>query len=311
MSKHERSKLLVTTEADTLAFHAALRVERNRRREPFLAQARALKSAASRAKSPFELLRMSDIRTALTTAAGVADSGAKLLDDFAKHKAVRQFVRQIADQKLNFVDELASRFLVVCDAWLDREMRDAPNQLAQRRLTRSILAHLRNSGLSYRWRSSANGEWSEMSDDEAAIELDLNGLSWTVDGKPRSLVYNLTVPVVRNNVDLCLFDCGADDLTKEMRTNPAVYLALGELKGGIDPAGADEHWKTADSALVRIKSAFAKHKAKPKMFFVGAAVATKTAAEIWAMLKKGDLDNAANLTDDNQLAAITRWLCCL
>lgn len=222
-----------------------------------LAQARALVSAASRAKSPFELLRMSDIRAALTTAAGVADSGAKHLDDLAKHKAVRQFVRRIADQKPNFVDELASQFQIVCDAWLDREMRDVPNRLAQCKLTRSLLAHLRNAGLSYRWRSSANGKWSEMSDDEAAIELDLNGLSWTVDGKPRSPVYNLTVPVVRNNVDLCLFDCGAD-----------------------------EHWKTVGSALVRIKSAFAKHKAKPKIFFVGAAIATKMAAEIWRCSRK-------------------------
>jgi len=148
-----------------------------------------------------------------------------------------------------------------------------------------------------------------MSDDEAKIELDLNGLSWTVGGKPRSLIYNLTVPVVRNNVDLCLFACSDAELTKERRANPAAYLALGELKGGIDPAGADEHWKTAGSALLRIKSAFAKQKAQPKMFFVGAAVASKMATEIWSMLKKGDLDNAANLTDDLQLAAVTRWLC--
>ena len=31
--------------------------------------------------------------------------------------------------------------------------------------------------------------------------------------------------------------------------NPKHYLACGELKGGIDPAGADEHWKTAGKAL--------------------------------------------------------------
>ena len=31
---------------------------------------------------------------------------------------------------------------------------------------------------------------------------------------------------------------------------------FGELKGGIDPAGADEHWKTGNSALVRIRKAF-------------------------------------------------------
>jgi hypothetical protein len=29
------------------------------------------------------------------------------------------------------------------------------------------------------------------------------------------------------------------------------------------------------------------------------------------MLEAGELDNAANLTDDDQIASITRWLCAL
>jgi hypothetical protein len=33
-------------------------------------------------------------------------------------------------------------------------------------------------------------------------------------------------------------------------------IALGELKGGIDPGGADEHWKTAQAAFNRIRQAF-------------------------------------------------------
>lgn len=306
------SKSLETTYEAVRAGFVSLALERNRRATPFVAQARDLKAAAMRAKSPADLMAISPIQAALLTAAGISDKAAGHLQESDKSEAIQGLIRDFLEpQGTNFVEELVFRFLLTRGDTLGGSMRNVGGFLAQCKLTRSLLAHLRNAGLNYRWRSSANGEWSEMSDDEAAIELDLNGLSWTVEEKPRSLVYNLTVPVVRNNVDLCLFDCGADELTKETRTNPAVYLALGELKGGIDPAGADEHWKTAGSALVRIKSAFAKHKAKPKIFFVGAAVATKMAAEIWAMLKKGDLDNAANLTDDNQLAAITRWLCCL
>ncbi len=30
-------------------------------------------------------------------------------------------------------------------------------------------------------------------------------------------------------------------------------LMLGELKGGIDPAGADEHWKTANTVLIGLE----------------------------------------------------------
>lgn len=96
-----------------------------------------------------------------------------------------------------------------------------------------------------------------------------------------------------------------------MYNNPASYLALGELKGGIDPAGADEHWKTARTALSRIQEAFAKHKLKPHTFFIGAAIEAKMAKEIWAMLKRGTIENAANLTNDHQIASMTRWLCSL
>ncbi len=316
MSKHdgsdlERSSVLVTMEAAIRAGHCALRVERNRRLEPFLAQARALKLAALRAKRPTDLLRMSDIQAALMMAAGVSDSDAKHLDDVAKVEAVRQFVRRIADPKMNLIDELASYFLIECDAKLDQVMRNAPNELAQRRLTRSILAHLRNGGISYRWLASSNNSWSDMSEDEAAIELNLRGISWNVEGRPRTLIYNFTVPLVGNNIDLCLFDCASEQLSKEMHKTPSAYLALGELKGGIDPVGADEHWKTARTALARIRTSFAQHKAKPKIFFIGAAVESKMATEIWTMLKKGELDNAANLTSDIQLASMTQWLCSL
>jgi hypothetical protein len=106
-----------------------------------------------------------------------------------------------------------------------------------------------------------------------------------------------------------LFNCAAKDLTKEVVREPSNYLALGELKGGIDPQGADEHWKTARTALNRIHEAFASRRLEPHRFFIGAAIEKKMALEIWAMLQRRDLENAANLTDDDQVASITRWLC--
>jgi len=90
---------------------------------------------------------------------------------------------------------------------------------------------------------------------------------------------------------------------------PNKYIALGELKGGIDPASADEHWKTARTALVRIQTAFTKVGLKPHTFFIGAAIGKKMAREIWELLSEGTLENAANLTNDEQIAVISRWLC--
>jgi hypothetical protein len=124
-------------------------------------------------------------------------------------------------------------------------------------------------------------------------------------------MYNLMVPIVRNNVDLCLFDCNASQISAKLYQTPTAYIALGELKGGIDPAGADEHWKTGSSSLNRITSAFAEKQHKPHTFFIGAAIEAKMASEIWSLLETGALENAANLTDENQIASITRWLCTL
>ena len=87
------------------------------------------------------------------------------------------------------------------------------------------------------------------------------------------------------------------------------YIALGELKGGIDPAGADEHWKTARTALVRIREAFSRVEHSPNIFFIGAAIEKKMATEIWSQLENGILTNAANLNEENQVASISLWLC--
>jgi hypothetical protein len=181
--------------------------------------------------------------------------------------------------------------------------------MAQRKLTRSIISCLRLAGKPYWWLHSATLEWAPASENDADVELYIKGLSWINDKGPRTLIYDLTVPLVKNNIDLCLFKVAHAAITKDDHQNPKKYVALGELKGGIDPAGADEHWKTARTALDRIHKAFDKH--KPATFFVGAAIETKMATEIWALLESGTIDNAANLTDENQIAAMTRWLCAL
>ena len=122
---------------------------------------------------------------------------------------------------------------------------------------------------------------------------------------------NINVPLVSKNVDLSILDGKVEDLKTGKQSiihNHSKYIALGELKGGIDPAGADEHWKTANSALNRIKTSFAKDKLKPQTFFIGAAIENSMATEIFKQLQNGTMNNAANLTDDDQLTAICDWI---
>jgi hypothetical protein len=190
-------------------------------------------------------------------------------------------------------------------------MRNIGGVLAQRKLTRAIVSTLSIAGIRYQWQDSRTREWLNQASDDSGIEFSLRGLSWQVNGQNRTLLYNLTVPLVKNNVDLCLFDRNprAVDATKYALASS--YLVLGELKGGIDPTGADEHWKTARSALERIREAFSRAGQSPKTFFVGAAIEKKMAGEIWSQLENRVLANAANLNDDSQVASVSRWLCTL
>src|SRR5690606_10048928 len=127
------------------------------------------------------------------------------------------------------------------------------------------------------------------------------GLHWKI-GLPRTLVFNKGVKFIRKNIDICLVSSLPDQCADAMES-AANYVALGELKGGIDPAGADEHWKTARSALDRITEGFSKEGQEIKTFFIGAAIERAMATEIWDWLQSGKLHNAGNLTDKDHVAA--------
>ena len=191
-------------------------------------------------------------------------------------------------------------------------MRNLAGVLGERKFTRALISTLSLQGASYTWLHSKSRRWLAGSREDHDIESQLKGLSWRASG-PRTLIYNLTVPIVKKNVDLCLFHSTPDQIllgnnTGSKHHDPSAYIALGELKGGIDPAGADEHWKTANSALQRITTAFQAKKLAPRTFFIGAAVEKAMADEIYNQLEKGLLSNAANLTDQDQLISICKWL---
>ena len=285
-------------------------LEKSRKATPLVAEARALEARASEAAAASQLINMPEIEAAMLTASGLSDKAVSHLLEAEKQAAKLGLVKNFLEPAGgHFVEELVFRFLLTKGDSLGGAMRNIAGALAQRKLSRAIISSLRLANQKYYWRHSKTNSWAQAQSEDADIEIHLNGLAWRRGREPRTLLYNMTVPLIKNNIDLCLLRCDHNALSKAICKMPKSYLALGELKGGIDPAGADEHWKTARTALRRIEEGFATVNLRPRYFFVAAAIESKMAKEIWRLLSENQLDNAANLTNDRQLDALAKWLC--
>lgn len=306
------SKDLITPYEATRAGFVYFALEKNRKATPFIAEARALKVEASKVSTPKELFKNKTIRASLLTAAGISDKALNHLQENDKIEAIEGLIENFLEPAgRNFVEELVYRFLLTRGDQLGGAMRNIGGTLGERKLSRAIISALNLSKLNYRWLHSKSKKWIQKSADDTDVEIHLKGLGWSKNGKIRSLVYNKKVPLVNKNVDLNLLRAKPNEInsTKDSaHLIPSNYIALGELKGGIDPAGADEHWKTANSALGRIRDSFSKKSLTPMTFFIGAAIENSMSKEIFSQLKSGKLKNAANLTNDDQVASLCNWL---
>lgn len=306
------SKDLVTTYEATRAGFVALALEKNRKATPFIAEARALKDEASKVSEPLKLLTIKTIRSSLLTAAGISDKAEKHLQEEDKIKAIKGLIENFLEPAgKDFVEELVYRFLLTRGDQLGGSMRNLGGTLGERKLARAIMSSLNLSKISYKWLHTKSKKWINKSDDDTDIELHLKGLSWKNLNGIRTLIFNRNIPLVKKNVDLSILNCEPKEVNYSKDSAhliPENYVAFGELKGGIDPAGADEHWKTANSALNRIRESFAQKSLKPITFFVGAAIENSMSNEIFSQLQSGVLTNAANLTYDDQIASLCNWL---
>ena len=244
---------LITPPEEIRAGFVALALERSRQATPFVEQARALKVKAMSTKYPNDLLEIEDIRTALLTAAGFSEKATTHTEVTDETVAIQSFIEKFLEPAgPNFVEELVYRFLLTRGDSLGGSMRNIAGKLAERKLTRAIISALTLAKVNYQWLHAASNTWIKGINDAADIELSLKGINWEKNGKTRTLIYNRTIPIVRKNIDICLLHCAPDEMTPETYRTPEKFIAFGELKGGIDPAGADEHWKTAQTALDRI-----------------------------------------------------------
>lgn len=229
---------LVTTYEAIRAGFIALAIEKNRRASPYIAQAKALQEAATQAKNPADLLNIKGIEMGLLTAAGLSDKSLAHLRPEDKLEAIKGLISNFLEPTgVNFVKELIFRFLLTRGDTLGGSMRNVGGVLAQRKLTRAILSTLTIAGIRYDRQHSKTKKWIAMTNDDSEIELFLRGIAWENELGKRTLIYNLTVPLVKSNVDMCLFNLAPAELVanKSSAIEPSIVapyvIALGELKG--------------------------------------------------------------------------------
>ncbi len=265
------------------------------------------------------------------TAAGVSDKATAYFDAADRHDILLEYIENVLKPAENkFVEELVYRFLLTRGDTLGGKIRNLVGIWAQRKFSKYIVSDLKISGREFQWFDKEGEKWRPS---EALDDLDrIRAFAWRTGYLPRVLAYNLFIPLIRTeeetlvesepgefrkggkNVDICLLHSTPDQYRAKAKRPALVrdaefYVALGELKGGIDPAGADEHWKTANAHLGRIRRSFGALGAMPQLFFVGNAIEASMAGEIWNQLESDELSNAANLTDDRQAVSLASWLC--
>jgi len=237
------------------------------------------------------LLKSQKFREDLITAAGFSDKARNHLSgpelDIAVKRAFKNLAKTAGEA---FREEIVYRFLLTKGDALGGSMRNFTGATASVELTGALLRALETLGIK--------------PEIEQADEGKIQRIAW----QRRRLLFDKTPKIVGKNVDVLLLDDASapDSIDAQLLSRPECYVACGELKGGIDPAGADEHWKTATKALDRIRISLKKH--SPPLFFVGAAIVPAMAQEIFSELQHNRLAYAANLTVPEQLADLAAWL---
>jgi hypothetical protein len=304
---------LVTSKEETRAGFIAMALEKNAASIPHIAKAKVLRAQASQAQTARDLINIEGIRAGLITASGLSEKAAGHLSQADLNQALLDLIEKILEPTgAEFVDELVYRYLLIKGDSMGGEMRNLAGRLGHRKFLRTIIATLAVAGNGFWWKDSKSNRWHQGEPQIEGIEDTTRALFWKIGAKDRLLLTNVNFPIVRrSNVDFALFDAGMADYGRgrsELVKQYTRALILGELKAGIDPAGADSHWKEAHTALNRIRGAFAKQGAYPKIAFIAAAITSRMGSEIVEQIDSGILGYAANLTKDEQVAMACAWI---
>ncbi|MFQ5684905.1 MAG: AvaI/BsoBI family type II restriction endonuclease [Candidatus Binatia bacterium] len=257
--------------------------------KPFVDEALEFERALKDAKHLTEVLAMEAHWGRLSAAAGFSEKALNNVSPETAQVVLRAALDEIfRESGEQWRDAILSRYLLTKGDSLGGTMRNVTGALAQRRFADSVVRALGGiAGVSIR-RSAETEKIQE------------------VEWRDRILLFDKRSPLIDKSVDVILLNRPGEERWQTLIRKAGSYVACGELKGGIDPAGADEHWKTARTSLERIRERLTRP--RPALFFVGAAIEANMANEIFNDLEEGRLQHAANLNYENQLDDLVRWL---
>lgn len=288
---------LIKTAVDLQTKHRAIcdgflvqALQKTQKAEPFVKEAKIFYAALKKVKLVEELLTSPKYRNDLASACGFSDKARSQLTEAELNSAIKKVLTRIYKEAgSEFREDILYRYLLTKGDTLGGSMRNLTGASAGTKLTEKIIERL------------SDGK------DKIQILKSKSGKIQRVIWNARTLLFDVKPHLIGKNIDVILINRGDVDMPEEeLLADKSKYIAFGELKGGIDPAGADEHWKTANSALGRIRTAFGR--SAPALFFVGAAIEASMAKEIFKQLKIGKLTHAANLNEEEQVNDLVDWL---
>ena len=258
---------------------------------PYVEDALRFYAALKDINSIDRLLDQMDIWSDLVAAAGFSEKARAHLTNEELKSALQKVLKTI-ERADEWREEVFYRYLLTKGDSLGGSMRNYTGALAGQEFGTAVLHALSEHGVAPDITTTPNSQ-------------KIKEIAWP----RRLLLFDKTPSLIGKNIDVILLNTSSWR-GPPRKSPPSAFVAFGELKGGIDPAGADEHWKTANSALDRIRQCFTAHRIPP-LFFVGAAIEVAMAKEIFNQLLDERLTYAANLTVQEQLADLADWLVAL
>ncbi|MCC6444426.1 MAG: hypothetical protein IT210_13355 [Armatimonadetes bacterium] len=287
---------------------------------PYVGDAYMLDRLLKSSENIYDLLLTEDafLQKALIAMAGFSDKARGHLGEAELQSVLAEVLKRIHREAGDeWRSEIVYRYLLTRGDTLGGSMRNWAGAQGNVQLVESVREMLRAQRIEYRETANRSGK--------------ITGIQWAgrllvFDRKPQfvdrliapeqdifSTVAGESQPEEKgknNNIDMILLDIRHYRSGQQIRLDrPEEIIACGEIKGGIDPAGADEHFKTASTAFKRIRSRYSGFGLPcPSLFFVGAAIERAMAFEIFQQLERGELTYAANLTVPEQVADLALWL---